>query len=209
MTRRRRRDLTDEERRLWDKVASSVDPLRPVPKPRTMAEVLVEPVHDDGPVSAASPTAHPHPPQRAEPSAEAARPKPKSRPQPTPLAPIDTRTKRKLARGTQPIEERLDLHGLTQHDAYAALRRFLAGAQARGAKMVIVITGKGRKPVPGGWYDPDDRGILRRVVPQWLALPEMRDYVVGFEEAHQTHGGAGALYVRLRKARRFTVGGEA
>ena len=53
-----------------------------------------------------------------------------------------------------------------------------------------------------------ERGILRRVVPQWLALPEMRDYVVGFEEAHAAHGGGGALYVRLRRSRRFTVEGE-
>lgn len=211
--RRRGRILSEDEKVLWDKVAESVAPLAERPRRRrrakpaapSPAEPLVEPPHDDGPVSAASPTAHPHPPQ---PKPAAAPAGPKAKPRPTPLAPIDGRTKRKLVRGTVPIEERLDLHGLTQHDAHAALRRFLAGAQARGAKMVIVITGKGRRTPDGGWYDPDERGILRRVVPQWLALPEMRDYVVGFEEAHAAHGGGGALYVRLRRSRRFTVEGE-
>ncbi|MEJ1159700.1 Smr/MutS family protein [Prosthecomicrobium sp. N25] len=213
MASRRKRDLSEEERALWRKVAESVAPLEPGRKTRRRkaappppAESMIEPVHDDAPVSAASPTAHPHPPQ---PRPDPAPAKPKARPQPTPLAPIDQRTKRKLVRGTMGVDERLDLHGMTQHEAHAALRRFVAGAQARGARMVIVITGKGARPVQGGFRDPDERGILRRVVPQWLALPDMRDYVVGFEEAHLAHGGAGALYVRLRKARRFRVEGGA
>lgn len=149
--RRRNRTLTEDEKRLWDKVAESVAPL-PAPKRRratgakpiaTPTESMIEPIHDSGPVSATSADIHPQPPQPKA-AAAGAKPKPKAKPQPTPLAPIDTRTKRKLVRGTMPIEERLDLHGLTQHDAYRALRRFLAGAQARGAKVVIVITGKGR-----------------------------------------------------------------
>jgi DNA-nicking Smr family endonuclease len=58
-----------------------------------------------------------------------------------------------------------------------------------------VITGKGKRESEGG------RGVLKRQVPQWLALPEFRALVVGFEDAHLTHGGEGALYVRLRRAR--------
>jgi DNA-nicking Smr family endonuclease len=209
MAGRRKRDLSEDEKALWQKVAESVAPLEPKRRTRRRtaaaapAESVIEPQHDDAPVSAASPTAHPHPPQPVPPGAP---PKPKARPHPTPLAPIDHRTKRKLVRGTMAIEERLDLHGMTQHEAHAALRRFVSGAQARGARMVIVITGKGaREGGRGGVYDPDERGILRRVVPQWLALPDMRDYVVGFEEAHLAHGGGGALYVRLRRPRRFIV----
>lgn len=210
--RRRNRALSEEERVLWDTVARSVAPLekrrrrRAKPAAPAPAEGLVEPAHDDGPVSAASPTAHPPHPQPTPPPAP--RTKPKSKPAPTPLAPIDTRTKRKLVRGTMPIEERLDLHGMTQHDAHQALRRFLAGAQARGARMVIVITGKGRPPGAHDAYAGEERGVLRRVVPHWLALPDMRDYVVGFEEAHAAHGGGGALYVRLRRSKRFLIGGE-
>jgi DNA-nicking Smr family endonuclease len=43
--------------------------------------------------------------------------------------------------------------------------------------------------------------VLRRQVPHWLKLPELRDYVIGFESAHIAHGGEGALYVRVRRAR--------
>src|ERR1019366_4885255 len=92
----------------------------------------------------------------------------------------------------QAIDARLDLHGLTQSEAHAALLRFLRSAGARDARLVLVITGKGRGGEPG---------VLRRQVPQWLGLPEFRSLVLGFEDAHVTHGGEGALYVRLRRAR--------
>ena len=75
------------------------------------------------------------------------------------------------------------------------LVRFLRRAQSDGAKFVLVITGKGARS-----SDPD-RGVLRRQVPLWLGLPEFRDTVVGFEEAHTAHGGEGALYVRLRRGK--------
>jgi DNA-nicking Smr family endonuclease len=100
--------------------------------------------------------------------------------------------KQRVARGKEPIDARLDLHGFTQHEAHAALLRFLRSAHDRDARTVLVITGKGR----GG-----EVGVLRRQVPQWLALPEFRALVVGFEDAHVTHGGEGALYVRVKRAR--------
>jgi DNA-nicking Smr family endonuclease len=103
--------------------------------------------------------------------------------------------KRRLARGTESIDARLDLHGLTQAEGHHALIGFLRSAQARGCRLVLVITGKG-----GG--DPySDRGVLRRQVPLWLRLPELRSMIVGFEPAAIGHGGEGALYVRLRQRR--------
>lgn len=77
-----------------------------------------------------------------------------------------------------------------------ALLRFLRSIQAKGGKLVLVITGKG---VRGSGHP--ERGVLRRQVPLWLALPEFRDLVVGFDKAAIGHGGEGALYVRLRKRR--------
>lgn len=65
---------------------------------------------------------------------------------------------------------------------------------ARNARLVLVITGKGAR-------GEGERGVLKRQVPHWLALPEFRTLVVGFENAHITHGGEGALYVRLRRTR--------
>jgi DNA-nicking Smr family endonuclease len=102
----------------------------------------------------------------------------------------------RVARGREAIDARIDLHGLTQSEAHAALLHFLRSASARGARLVLVITGKGRR----GEGDRD-RGVLRRQVPQWLGLNEFRPFVIGFEDAHIAHGGEGALYVRVRKTR--------
>ncbi|MCP2000233.1 DNA-nicking Smr family endonuclease [Nitrobacter winogradskyi] len=83
---------------------------------------------------------------------------------------------------------------MTQTRAYRALLRFLQDASGDGLAFVLVITGKGRAKGADS-----ERGVLRRQVPQWLALPEFRSLVVGFDEAHLGHGGEGALYVRLRR----------
>jgi len=108
--------------------------------------------------------------------------------------PIDRRLKQRLARGQIEIDARLDLHGRTLSEAHAALLRFLHRAQGEGARTVLVITGKGGDLSAG-------RGVLRRQVPLWLALPELRAHVLAVEEAHAAHGGGGALYVRLRRGR--------
>jgi DNA-nicking Smr family endonuclease len=106
-----------------------------------------------------------------------------------------------VARGREPIDERIDLHGMTQSQTHAALLRFLRRAQAAGARTVLVVTGKGSgKASDLGARDAvSERGVLRRQVPLWLALPEFRPLVVGFDAAHVGHGGQGALYVRLRR----------
>jgi DNA-nicking Smr family endonuclease len=111
--------------------------------------------------------------------------------------PIERRLKQRLGRGSQDIDARIDLHGRTQSQAHAALLRFVQKCQTDGARIVLVITGK------GGSADDfaSERGVLKRQVPLWLQLPEFRSYVLAVEEAHSGHGGAGALYVRLRRTR--------
>jgi DNA-nicking Smr family endonuclease len=101
-----------------------------------------------------------------------------------------------LSRGRKEIDARIDLHGMTQTRAHHALSTFLHRASHDGLSFVLVITGKGRTVGP-----ESERGILRRQVPLWLSLPEFRALVVGYEEASIGHGGAGALYVRIRRAR--------
>ena len=143
--------------------------------------------------------AKPADPERksAAPPKPAAAPRPAPTPKPPPLMALDRRTRQRLARGAETIEARIDLHGMTQNEAHAALLRFLRRAQERGTKFALVITGKGGR---AGDFS-GERGVLRRQVPLWLALPEFRPYVLGVEEAHIGHGGEGALYVRLRRAR--------
>ena len=84
-------------------------------------------------------------------------------------------------------------------NTHAALLGFLRRAQADGAKIALVVTGKGARSNAGAGVGA--HGVLKRQVPLWLALPEFRPFIVGFDEAHGSHGGQGALYVRVRRAR--------
>jgi len=125
------------------------------------------------------------------------------------LAKFETRKARKIRTGRIEIEARLDLHGMRQAEAHAALRSFLMRSRARNLKWVLVITGKGtfardgEHPDPlGGDWDAPQRGVLRRNVPMWLAEPDMRALVVSYTAAAIHHGGDGALYVQLRSSKK-------
>ena len=106
---------------------------------------------------------------------------------------LDEPTLEKLSKGRLPIEGRVDLHGLSQDEAYSLLFSFLRRAHAGGIRYVLVITGKGSSS--GG------DGILRRAVPAWLSTPAFRPLVSSHDHAARKHGGSGALYVRLRRTR--------
>jgi DNA-nicking Smr family endonuclease len=179
------RRLSDEERTLWLDVARSIVPLRKtaIPEPEPPAPEAN---------SKAKPRSKPAPVARMQPVGKSGVASPAA----TPLAPFNRRTKRRLARGTETIDARFDLHGLTQAEAHAALQRFLRTAQSRGCRTVLIITGKG-----GTGYPYSERGVLKRQVPMWLNLPEFRSMIVSFEAATVTHGGEGAMYVRLRQIR--------
>jgi DNA-nicking Smr family endonuclease len=106
--------------------------------------------------------------------------------------------KRRLSSGKAQVDDVIDLHGLTQAQAHRALNNFLWRSAENGAKLVLVITGKG---APAGEADRHDseRGVLRRNAPHWIRTPELRAIVLSIEEAARPHGGSGALYVRLRR----------
>jgi DNA-nicking Smr family endonuclease len=174
--------LSEQERALWRGVTQSIDPLRRVSRPAETPDAEESP-NDNG-TGRFSQTPRAIPLRRTSASAKE-----------LPLAPLERRFRQRLARGVDPLDARIDLHGRTQREAHAALMRFLRRAQADGAKTVLVITGKG-----GSAHDAG-HGVLRRQVPLWLELPEFRPFVLGFESAAITHGGEGALYVRVRRAR--------
>jgi DNA-nicking Smr family endonuclease len=175
----KKRSLSDDERALWDTVTRAIVPLR-----QRKAKKREEP-----PLAGPSPL--PAKPARAAKIVPASAPKLQA----PPLAPLGRRMRSRLARGSESIDDRIDLHGMTQADAHAALAHFLRRAQARGARVVLVITGKGIRADS----DYAERGVLRRQVPHWLESAVLRPLVVGFESAGAGHGGTGALYVRLRR----------
>ncbi|MBS7543605.1 Smr/MutS family protein [Ancylobacter oerskovii] len=189
---RRRRGLAAKEKALWEHVTRSVRRLRPEPpaaaKPAPdFKELLGE-----------------EEPKPASPAPAPSRPAERTRlPAPPPLAPLEPKLRRRLSRGAE-VDARLDLHGLTQAAAHHRLAAFLRSAQGQGHAVVLVITGKGGGPATSGaspLFGEGERGVLRRLVPQWLAEPALRQIVIGFETASRGHGGEGALYVRLRRVR--------
>jgi DNA-nicking Smr family endonuclease len=111
---------------------------------------------------------------------------------------MDSKAHRKLTRGKLSPEARIDLHGMTLADAHPALLRFVADAHARGLRLLLVITGKGKARNDEGPI-PTRPGVLRHQVPQWLTGGPLRPLVLQVAQAHQRHGGSGAFYVYLRR----------
>lgn len=165
---------------LWSAVTRTVTPLRPR---RPLAE---PPAPLPAPLADNKPRPVPSLPS-AGPVIAAAAPKDRG---------IEPGLRKRLERGRLPIDATLDLHGLTQEEAYRALRKFLPARARRGDRTVLVITGKGLRRT--GPHEIESRGILRAMLPIWLADPALSPLVAGISGAHATHGGGGAFYVRLR-----------
>jgi len=180
---RRRGLLTREDLKLWAHVTHSVVPMKGRSAFR-LPDDLVKDLHMTA--QAAVPPALSPPPAHTGKIA------------PPPLQPLERRLRQRLSRGQRDIDGVIDLHGMRQSEAHSALIHFIARAQHEGRSLVLVITGKGAPADPA---DREGRGVLRRLVPHWLADPVLRRHVVGFEEAAREHGGGGALYVRVRKLR--------
>jgi len=172
---------TDDDALVWKRLADSVTPYEPAPSP-----VRAKP--------------SPSPRRGKQPTPPSPRPatKAKTAAAPTPIdlragehAGLDRSTRRRLAQGQQPIEARLDLHGLTAAQAERKLAGFIASAETQGCRCVLVITGKGA----------NGNGVLRRLVPLWLKTPPLASRVLAISAARQADGGEGALYVMLRRRR--------
>jgi DNA-nicking Smr family endonuclease len=194
MTRRTYR-AGDEE--LWDDVARTVVPLKKRGA-RPKAILVSAPKQ--------TPPRVYHPPAELEPPAQ----KPSARPStaPPPLTGLDRRTGQRMTRGKVDIESRIDLHGTGAEEARMRLFGFIRSERAAGARTVLVITGKGGSPYArhtlhgaSHFHAPERAGRLRRLVPDWLHEAEFRAHVAGFQPAHPRHGGGGAFYVQLRRAR--------
>jgi DNA-nicking Smr family endonuclease len=175
-----KRRLAPDEVALWSVVASTVRPMAGKTVPKADAEAISPP--------AVTGKAPPGPmPKRLKGPA----PQPKRAPaKPVhALHAIEPNRERRLSRGMDVLEARIDLHGFDQDQARAALERFLLRAQDEGYRAALVITGKG----PGG------DGVLRRRLPDWLLAHPLRAIVAGVSEARRRHGGKGAVYVALKR----------
>ncbi len=188
--RRGQRHLRPDEIDLWLQVVAKV-------KRRAGAKIPISsaPPMATRPKQAKLITANPAPPRARADSWQAA-PPPHPAPRANDLPTLDPPLRKRLKRGHAEIEGRLDLHGMRQEQAHQTLRHFIVGAQARGARVVMVVTGKG-----GGiaTHDDHERGVLRRMTPFWLQAPDLRPLIIGIETAARHHGGEGAIYIHLRR----------
>ncbi len=167
-----KRPLRPEEAHLWAKVAATVRPAPGRGRPATVPH----PTHAETLPAVAAVAA-----------VKVVSPTPVNR-RLGPLETIEPRRKLRISR-EQEFGPRLDLHGLDQDRARTALANFLWRASEDGWRAVLVITGKGSR----------GDGVLRRMVPHWLSDPALRTLVAGVSEAQRHHGGAGALYVALKR----------
>ena len=182
------RRLSPEERALWQKLARTVTPLR-----RTRAT----PVMMEGSEAEAAPPSEPTkrikgrvPPLRA----------PQPVPEPPKLTPVpvlDSSWERRIRSGRLVPDHSVDLHGLNLAAAHARLDLLLGEAVARGWRVLLVVTGRPRPaPEPG---EPRRRGAIRAEIGDWLAHSPHADRIASVRQAHPRHGGAGALYIILRR----------
>lgn len=194
---RRRRTLRPDEEELWRTVARTARPLHAHPMFQKPADAARLP--DPAPMS------HAKPRLPAFSLGEKAR-----KPERHDIAPalpdllsaaplqMDAKTHGRMTRGKLAPEARIDLHGLTLAEAHPELIGFVLNAQNAGLRLVLVITGKGKRRDDHGPI-PQRMGALRHQVPQWLRMPPLGGAILQVTEAHLKHGGSGAYYVYLRR----------
>ncbi|MGI9357293.1 MAG: Smr/MutS family protein [Rhizobiaceae bacterium] len=180
-------NLTREDRNLWKRVAETTKPLTPQ-RGAFLRDEMMRLMEDSAPFAPLKKINDSTSPLISNAQSQIQRPVPKV----TDPHPLEERLIRNIVKGRRQIDGQIDLHGMTQNRACQALLDYLQQSQGYDRRIVLVITGKGN----------EGRGVLRRMVPQWLSLPAFLPLVNGYQEAHVGHGGKGALYVRLRRRRK-------
>jgi len=179
-----------EDLRLWSVIASTVRPLKPSLPLAGREDGAAVRVEESETLTKPGPAKAKPAPQHPRPTVASQRPALLMNGKEAPAA-VEAGLHRRLSRDREAVAARIDLHGMTQDVARAALTGFVARSAEEGWRAVLVITGKG----VGG------DGVLRRRVPDWLAEPPIRAHIAGVSEAHRRHGGEGALYVALKRRR--------
>lgn len=165
-----RRPLTPDEIRVWAQVLATVEPARGRERP------IPEPVAEPAPAAQTMTTVAPVSMPALKTKGVAER--------------LEPGRRRRLERGRDPIDARIDLHGFDQDSARLAVTAFLERAHRNRLRAVLVITGQGSR---------EHSGVLKRFLPEWLAAWPIRGWVAGWSGAHRRHGGEGALYVAIRR----------
>ncbi len=191
------RRLSADEAALWQRVMATVRPARTAPPamaPKSLpagqqanAKVKAEAGAASAPPKL--PVSKPSSPKPAKPVAIK---------RPTPGVTLDGSWDRRLAGGQVVPDSSIDLHDHTLDTAYVALDRGLDQAIRRGDRVLLLITGKPPRPES---ERPHARGRIRAAVGDWLAASRHAGHIAAVRASHPRHGGAGALYIILRRRR--------
>ncbi len=195
---RRKRPLSDDDRQLWQRLTERVDPLHPEQK--TPAPAIFPPKKTTRKTEPPPPPIKPfrigEKTQTTAPKQVPAVDEAASRVSPN----MDKRNFQRLLKGRMEIDATLDLHGMTAEQARQQLVLSLHQAHARGARLILVITGKGKRTHIDEFNRPRS-GVLRESLPDWLRSGTLSGIVLQVTQAHPKHGGKGAFYVYLRRRR--------
>lgn len=173
------RRLGAEERALWAKVIATVRPIAPRARPEAPETPVAEDI-----------------PKAAKPAPRRKPPVPVTAPRAVPGTTLDGTWDRKIGKGMVAPDVIVDLHGHNLSTAYDLLDRRLEEAVTDGARVVLLVTGK----APQGDRYPVARGAIRAAVGDWLAASRHARHIAAIRGAHPRHGGAGALYIILRRS---------
>ncbi|MDK2760401.1 MAG: Smr/MutS family protein [Sphingopyxis sp.] len=187
------RRLAPDESALWKKVAATVTPLPRTKAPLAPASPPTVSVPKVAPRSSAAPAAAPRPPAKLPPPRRTHS-----------QATLDGHWDRRLRKGLVRPDISIDLHGHTLVSAQALLNDAIGRGLMRGARVLLVVAGRlrpGADRLPTMHGDPRPRGAIRASLPDWLAYSPHADQIVALRPAHISHGGAGAVYVILRRGR--------
>jgi DNA-nicking Smr family endonuclease len=181
------RRLSSEEAALWRQVSGSVRPLSdriPLPieggakggaAPLKMTPSLIPAI------------AHP-------------RPLPVAGGEKRPSNTLDGSWDRRIGTGQLTPERTIDLHGYNLASAHHRLDRALEEAVRDGVRVILIVTGRASRS-GGSRIDLPMRGIIRESIGDWLAVSRHKSAIAAVRNAHPRHGGAGALYLILRRSR--------
>lgn len=192
--RRGAKGLDPEERALWRKVIATVRPMDPARMARALADAVEAPA-PAGKVPPPPPGKRVRAAAHVPPALDKALPGRVARPpEPSPDT-LDGGWDRRLRRGIVAPDRTIDLHGHTLTSAHHALDAALASAIAADVRLLLVVTGRAPRPGSPG------RGLIRAAIGDWLGASGWSSRIAAVRNAHPRHGGAGALYVILRRRR--------
>lgn len=184
-----RRRLSPEERAAWHQLARSVRPLT------ASARAPESEIDEPGPAVGRKTDSAPKSENYLMKSITVPE---RSPARPSPAEVLDSSWERRIKRGQLEPDMSIDLHGHTLAKAHQRLDRALAEAVANGVRVLLVITGKSR--AGGGSQDRPGRGAIRAEIAHWLDRSPFATHLASIRNAHPRHGGAGAIYVIMRRS---------